>query len=59
MVSDRSKYIHVRYFFVRDLILKRILDLEYVRTDENVADIFTKVLSVDKTKYFVAEMGMI
>jgi len=39
---DKSKHIDIRYHFIRDCVQKGAVRLEYVQTDEQVADIFTK-----------------
>ena len=41
---DRSKHIDIRYHFLRDCVQRGTIRLEYIQTDEQVADIFTKAL---------------
>lgn len=41
---SRTKHIDVRHHFIRDHVAKGDIDLNYVRTDKQVADIFTKSL---------------
>jgi hypothetical protein len=41
---DRTKHIIVKIRFIREIIEKEEIEIEYVRTDENVSDIFTKAL---------------
>ena len=40
-----TKHIDIRYHFTRQYIKKKIIELFYVSTAENVADVFTKPLS--------------
>ena len=40
----RTKHIDVRYHFVRERIERREIRLEYVKTNDNTADVFTKGL---------------
>ena len=40
----RSKHIEIRYFYIRDMIQKGAINLQYVSTDEQVADVLTTVL---------------
>jgi len=40
----RSKHVDIKYHFVRELVENKTLDIQYVRTTENLADIFTKPL---------------
>lgn len=44
----RSKRIGVKYHYIRDLVNDGEIELEFCRTKEQVADIFTKGLSSDK-----------
>jgi hypothetical protein len=43
--SDRSKHIDIKYHFVRDLIDEGLVDVKFVRSQENLADLFTKNLN--------------
>jgi hypothetical protein len=38
---DRSKHIEIRYHFIRDWVQRGAVKLEYISTDEQVADILT------------------
>eukprot|EP00253_Pinus_taeda_P030959 PITA_30959 len=42
---DRSKHIDIQYHHLRDCVLRRIMLLEYIPTEEKEADILTKALS--------------
>jgi hypothetical protein len=48
VVNARSKHIELKYHFIRQLVEDKALKVEYVRTDENWADCFTKALPVVK-----------
>nr|KYP66220.1 Retrovirus-related Pol polyprotein from transposon TNT 1-94 [Cajanus cajan] len=41
---DRSKHIHTRYHYIRECISNKDVQMEYVKTHDQVADIFTKPL---------------
>ena len=45
--NSRTKHIDVRYHFVRYNIVHKLIELFYVPSAENVADIFTKALPED------------
>ena len=45
----KTKHIEIRYHFIRDLVEKRIVSLEYIPTKRQNADIFTKPL--DRSKF--------
>lgn len=40
----RSKHIEVKYHFVKDLFLRNIVNIDYIPTQDNLADILTKSL---------------
>ena len=42
--SERTRHIKIRYFFIKDLIDKKELKLEYLPTGEMLADMLTKPL---------------
>jgi len=42
---DRSRHIDIQYHHLRDCVVKRIMLLLYVSTEEQDADILTKALS--------------
>ena len=41
---DRSKHIDTRYHYIRECVTKKEVQLEYVKTNDQLADIFTKPL---------------
>ena len=45
---DRMKHVARRHFFVRDMVETLELEVPYVRTDDNIADFFTKPLKGKK-----------
>ena len=52
VIHQRSKHIDIRYHFIRDEVQKGDINLFYVSTKENVADIFTKPASQSKLELF-------
>ena len=45
---QRSKHIDIRYHFIRTEVQRGVVQLNYVPSDQNIADMFTK--SVPKVK---------
>jgi Reverse transcriptase (RNA-dependent DNA polymerase)/gag-polypeptide of LTR copia-type/GAG-pre-integrase domain len=41
---SRAKHIDIRYHYIRELVKSKKLEITYVQTDKNIADIFTKAL---------------
>ena len=55
---DRSKHIEMRYHFIKDLVQRGAMKLQYIRIDEQIADILTKPLTASKFVYFRDKLGM-
>jgi histone deacetylase 1/2 len=55
----RTKHIEVHYHFIRKKFLAKEIDLIHVNTENQVADIFTKVLGIDKLKKFQKMLGVL
>ena len=49
---QRSKHIDIKYHFIRSEIQKGQISLEYILTEGNVADVFTKPASRVKLESF-------
>jgi hypothetical protein len=56
---DRSKHIEIIYHFIRDRIQKGAVKLQYISTDEQVADILTKPLEKGKFVFFRDRLGVV
>ena len=46
---SKTKHIEIRYHFTRDLVERKIVALDYIPTERQNADIFTKPL--DRSKF--------
>lgn len=57
-IHERSKHIDVAYHHVRDTYNKNLIQLNYLPTDDMVADGLTKPLVGDKFKNFVELLGL-
>ena len=56
---DKSKHIEIKYQYIRDMVEKGDMKLQYVSTNEQVADVLTKPLSKVKSKYFRDKLGVV
>nr|GFC19679.1 retrovirus-related Pol polyprotein from transposon TNT 1-94 [Tanacetum cinerariifolium] len=55
---SRTKHIAVRYYFIKEHVEKGTIELYFVKTDYQLADIFTKALPADRFNYLVRRLGM-
>ncbi|GKB92116.1 hypothetical protein Tco_0964388 [Tanacetum coccineum] len=55
---SHTKHIDVRYHFIKEQVEKGIVELFFVGTEYQLADLFTKALSKDRFKYLVRRLGM-
>ena len=59
MFHDKSKYIEIKYQYIRDMVEKGVVKLQYIATDEQVIDVLTKLLSKVKFEYFRDKLGVV
>ncbi|GKF44571.1 hypothetical protein Tco_0131123 [Tanacetum coccineum] len=55
---SRTKHIDVRYHFIKEYVEKGIVELFFVGTEYQLADLFTKVLPEYRFNYLVRRLGM-
>ena len=56
---SKTKHIEIMYHFIRDLIERKIMCLEYIPTERQIADIFTKPLDRSKFEVLHQVIGVI
>ena len=56
---DQTKHVEMRYHYVRDMVQRHVVELQYIPTDEQVADVFTKPLVRGKFKVFQDMLGIV
>nr|GEV86424.1 ribonuclease H [Tanacetum cinerariifolium] len=54
----RTKHINVRYHFIKEKVDKGIVEIFFVGTEYQLADLFTKALPVERFMYLVRRLGM-
>lgn len=57
-MHGRTKHIDTRFHFIRDLVSSGALNVQYCKTNEQIADVFTKALPTHKFNYFRDELGV-
>ena len=55
---DTTKHMEMRYHYVRDMVQRRVVELQFVPMDEQVADMLTKPLVRGKYEGFRKMLGI-
>nr|GEX93545.1 copia protein [Tanacetum cinerariifolium] len=55
---SKSKHIDIRHHFIRDQVEKGVVELYFVTTDYQLADIFTKALPRERFEFLLPRLGM-
>ncbi|GJR22485.1 hypothetical protein Tco_0971012 [Tanacetum coccineum] len=55
---SRAKHIDIRYHFIKEQVENGIVDLYFVRTEFQLADIFTKPLPRERFNFLIDKLGM-
>nr|GEV71315.1 copia protein [Tanacetum cinerariifolium] len=55
---SRAKHIDVRYHFIKDQVENGIVELYFVRTEYQLADIFTKPLPRERFNFLIENLGL-
>jgi hypothetical protein len=56
---DKSKHIEIKYHYIRDLVQKGAVKLQYIGTDKQIAYVLTKPLLKIKFAYFRDKLGVV
>ena len=57
--QDQLKHIEMRYHFIKDMVHRGVVRLQYILIDEQIADILTETLSGAKFIYFWDKLDMV
>ncbi|GJR53246.1 hypothetical protein Tco_1403767 [Tanacetum coccineum] len=55
---SRAKHINVRYHFIKEQVENGLVELYFVRTEYQLADIFTKPLPRERFNFLIKKLGM-
>ncbi|KAK6159097.1 hypothetical protein DH2020_006411 [Rehmannia glutinosa] len=55
---SRTKHIDIRHHFIRDLVENKIVTIDFVTTENQITDIFTKALDFQRFKYLKQSLGV-
>ena len=59
ILHSRTKHIDVRYHFIRDHVMHVKVELHFISTDFQLADLFTKPLDEIRLNFLISELGML
>ena len=57
--NGKSRHIGVRHSYVQELIVKSVITVDYVKTQLNLADSFTKAMARDCVKRMAIGIGLV
>ncbi|GJT98977.1 retrovirus-related pol polyprotein from transposon TNT 1-94 [Tanacetum coccineum] len=55
---SRSKHIDIRFHFIKEHVENGVIELYFVNTEYQLADIFTKALGRERIKFLINKLGM-
>nr|GEU31132.1 hypothetical protein [Tanacetum cinerariifolium] len=55
---SRSKHIDIRYHFIKEQVKNGVIELYFVNTEYQLADLFTKALGRDRIEFLINKLGM-
>ncbi|KHM99983.1 Retrovirus-related Pol polyprotein from transposon TNT 1-94, partial [Glycine soja] len=55
---SRTKHIDIRHHYIRELVDDKVITLEHVDTEEQIADIFTKALDANQFEKLRGKLGI-
>ena len=59
VMHSKTKHIPIKYHFLREHVLEKIVNLEHIGTKDQVADIFTKPIPKETFEYLRQKLGII
>ncbi|GJS84295.1 hypothetical protein Tco_0750836 [Tanacetum coccineum] len=55
---SRSKHIDIKYHFIKEKVENGVVEPYFVRTEYQLADIFTKALCQERIEFLIDKSGM-
>nr|GFA54777.1 retrovirus-related Pol polyprotein from transposon TNT 1-94 [Tanacetum cinerariifolium] len=55
---SRSKHIDIRYHFIKEQVENGVIELYFVNTEYQLADLFTKDLGRERIEFLINKLGM-
>ena len=58
VIHSKIKHIPIKYHFLRELVLEKMVKLEYIPSKEQVVDIFTTPIPKEAFEYLRLKLGV-
>nr|GEV89575.1 retrovirus-related Pol polyprotein from transposon TNT 1-94 [Tanacetum cinerariifolium] len=55
---SRPKHIDIKYHFIKEQVENRVIELYFVNTEYQLADLFTKALGRERIEFLINKLGM-
>ena len=59
VLHSKTKHISIKYHFLREQVTNRVVQLNFIPSTEQIADIFTKPLPKTQFEYLRQKLGII
>jgi len=59
VLHSKTKHIEIRYHFIRDHVINGDVELHFVPTEYQLANLFTKLLDEIRFNLLIGELGML
>ncbi|KAJ9552589.1 hypothetical protein OSB04_016634 [Centaurea solstitialis] len=59
VLHSKTKHINIRYHFIRDHVMNGDVELHFIPTEYQLADLFTKPLDEKRFNQLISELGML
>ena len=59
VLHDKSKHIEIKYYYIRDMVQRGAVKLQYVATDEQITDVLTRPFARVNFEYFRENLGVL
>ena len=56
---DKSKHINIKYHYIKDMVQRGAMKLQYVVTDDQIDDVLTNPLAIMNFEYFREKLGVL
>jgi hypothetical protein len=56
---DKSKHVEIKFHYIRDMVQRKAVPVQYLLTYEKIVDVLTKPLAKSKFEYFRDKLGVV